>query len=131
MKQQSEITLGMTEAQERAAATARSQTHVFRVYTAGIPSPGGMTLEDLRLLITRYFDNATIHDALGIYQSKFEESKIIEIVGTLDDLQKAVDLAGDIRMRGAQAHVLVTWTPTSRVDVYDARVNNDHEQDGA
>jgi len=127
----------LTQAQEMAV---NSRPVVFRIYTE---DKGNLTD-----LVTRYFDGATLYLATGVWNSGVsfcaecgsekgtlchykcsmsepfekeivvEQSRVIEIVGTLNDMQSIVNLAGDIKVRNNQSAVLITWqTLAGRLDV--------------
>lgn len=107
---------------------------LYRIYTE--------TRDNLPELVARYFDGATLISALGLWQAKTiphtadtcpgrpcgaccdhvettgrEDSTIVEIIGDDADLQRIVNLAGDIKHVNAQSCVLVTWSPVNRLDV--------------
>ena len=73
---------------------------VFRIYTE--------TADNLITLTARYFSGATFYDCIGLWNSDTEPATVIEIVGTVADLQQVIDLAGDIREVNRQSSVLVT-----------------------
>ena len=99
MKQTSTLTRSLAAAQEHHVA----QTAVtYRLYTEDVPG-----LVDLT---KRYFKGASFFYGQGLSDGQIEAARIIEIVGTLADLQRIVDLAGDIRVTNHQSTVLVTWT---------------------
>lgn len=68
-------------------------------------------------LVARYFPAATFYTARGLWQGKLENSLVIEIVASRDDLQSVVHLAGDIREGNAQKSVLVTWASVSVLSI--------------
>ena len=72
----------------------------YRLYTEGVG--------DIVGLVSRYFAGATIIPALGVWGGEVESSAVIEILGTDADLQRVVDLAGDIRVTNKQYAVYVT-----------------------
>lgn len=85
------------------------EKHVYRLYTENA--------ENLIELTARYFDGATLYDALGIWneairyeqpQIKQEQACVIEIVSETDRLQDVLFLAGDIRHTNKQTEVLIT-----------------------
>jgi len=104
MTYQSSLSRDLAEAQE--AHSARKYEPclavVYKLYTED--------KSGLIELIARYFDSATLTYGVGLWQGKTEASRIIEIVGTLADLQKVINLAGDIRVKNNQSCVLVTWS---------------------
>lgn len=113
MKQDSSITKAMTAAQETHAADIRTprptQAVVYRLYTE--------EYGNLRDLTLRYFDGFTFFPTIGYYQGIREVGMVIEIIGTSDDLQKVVHLAGDIREVNNQTSVLVTWGAVNLLNV--------------
>ena len=98
MNQESSLTQHLTEAQVN-AAIGRSIT--FRVYTE--------TKANLRRLTARYFDGATLFHGDGLWQGLVEPATVIEVIGTIADLQNIVHLAGDIGYCNAQTSVKVTF----------------------
>lgn len=109
MKQTSCYTRSLAEAQERAASIKRQSAVLYRLYTEDKGNALALT--------SRYFKGATKLDAIGLYEGQREHSVIIEVLGTIDDLQTIVHLAGDIRQRNSQSSVLVTWSLVGRLDV--------------
>lgn len=105
MKQTSSLTRNLANAQELHHAR-RAVT--FRVYTETKPN--------LQRLTARYFEAATLLQAIGLWQGVAEQSTIIEVVGAIADLQSVVNLAGDIGYCNAQTVVLITWD-SNRLDV--------------
>lgn len=79
---------------------------VYRLYTEDIPTV------DVRGIVKRYFEGATILYGIGLdsrTQATDEDAIVVEIVSSLpDSLQRALDLAGDLRVAGNQVSVLVT-----------------------
>jgi hypothetical protein len=99
-------------AQEKAAVIGRqlaTAAVIYRLYTEDRPN--------LYQLVARYFGGATFTLSTGLWQGQLETSRVIEIVGTLDDLQRITDLAGDIRATNEQSGVLVTYSELKRLDV--------------
>lgn len=95
--------------QETHANANRYTAVVYRLYTEnkhGIVST-----------VARYFDGATVFPADGLWRDTTEDSVVIEIVASRADLQRIVNLAGDIKVRNNQSSVLVTWQAVSRLDV--------------
>lgn len=84
---------------------------VYRLYTEDSDS----TRESLIRLVSRYFDGATITYGVGVWQGATERNATVEIVAAVGDLQKIVNLAGDIRFVHGQTAVLVTWAPVSQL----------------
>ena len=82
---------------------------VYRLYTE--------TRDNLVELVSRYFDGATLLHGIGIWQGNHEDATIVEVIATSADLQRIVNLAGDIKHVNAQSSVLVTWSNVSRLDV--------------
>lgn len=117
-------------AQERSTARYRDELGVEPMLKASEPLSTPVvyrlyTEDKLNLLdlIARYFDGATVINAIGIWQRSTELSKVIEIVGTLADLQNIVHLAGDIRHVNGQSSVLVTWQRLGgRLDITEQAV---------
>ena len=117
MNQSSHLTRKLSEAQELAAETERnsgnraefSPSVEYRLYTEFAPN--------LLELTARYFDGATLYFGTGLYLGNTESSGVIEIIGTRDDWQKIVFLAGDIKAVNAQQSVLVTYAPVTAVSV--------------
>ena len=107
----------LAHAQESAATlqTAHPQ-RTYRLYTETKPN--------LLELVSRYFPGATLIPAIGLWTGKTEDSAVIEIVATAStsDLQKVVNLAGDIRHMNAQSAVLVTWHDVNSLMVESAEV---------
>ena len=110
MKQTSTLTRNLSTAQETHAVIT---TATYRLYTEDKPG--------LIDLVKRYFQGATFFYGVGLYDGQIEASRVIEIVGTLADLQKIVDLAGDIRVVNAQSSVLVTWTRSTSLNVVEVK----------
>lgn len=82
---------------------------LFRLYTEWA--------DNLVELVSRYFGDATIIPTIGIWRGETEDGAVIEIVGTVADLQSVTHLAGDIRHRNEQSAVLVTWGTLSTLMV--------------
>lgn len=105
MKQASTLTRRLAEAQELHAACALREAEsaplLFRLYTE--------SFDNLRDYTQHYFKGATFLHGIGLWEGCTENVTIIEVVGTLDDLQNVVFLAGDIREANHQSSVLVTW----------------------
>lgn len=109
----------VSEAQERSVrlrriaeqnrAMQKSKSVTYRIYTED--------RHNLAYLTGRYFDGSTLLYGNGAYKGTSEDSVIIEVIGTSADLQKIVDLAGDIRVVNAQESVLVTWSEVSTLDI--------------
>jgi hypothetical protein len=68
-------------------------------------------------LVGRYFEGFTILDAAGFYKGKPESSKVIEVLGTAEDLDKVKALALDIREQYRQAEVWITSEPVNLLRV--------------
>ena len=100
------LTRTLADAQER---HAQETAIVYRLYTEDKPG-----LVDL---VKRYVPGATLFYGIGLYDGHVEAARVIEIVGTLADLQSIVHLAGDIRVTNAQTSVLVTWARVSVLNV--------------
>lgn len=83
----------------------------FRLYTE---DSDGLR-ESLVRLVARYFEGATITHGVGLWQGKTERAAVVDIIGTLDDVQAIANLAGDIRFVHGQAAVLVTWSPITQL----------------
>ncbi len=115
----------VSEAQERSvklrniarenAAKRESKSVTYRVYTED--------RDNLDLLTGRYFAGYTKLYGLGVFEGAKEHATVIEVIGTPSDLQKVINLAGDIRVVNAQQSVLVTWSEVSRLDVTASLVN--------
>ncbi len=115
----------VSEAQERSvklrniarenAAKRESKSVTYRLYTE--------EKDNLDSLTHRYFDAFTRLYGVGSYKGTLESAVIVEIIGTPADLQKVINLAGDIRVVNAQESVLVTWSEVSRLDVTASLVN--------
>lgn len=115
----------VSEAQERSvklrniarenAVKRESKSVTYRLYTE--------EKDNLDLLTGRYFAGYTKLYGIGAYQGIKEPCIVIEIIGTPADLQKIVNLAGDIRVVNEQESVLVTWSEVSRLDVTASLVN--------
>lgn len=102
------------------AQALRDTTRDYDEQTTETPIIYRLYTEDkvgLVQLISRYFAGASILDAIGVWQGGTELARIIEIVGVRADLQRIVDLAGDIKVANHQTSVLVTWAPVSKLDV--------------
>ena len=111
----STLTATLADTQEAHAAHAAI---LYRLYTEDVAGAiydcnGG----NIGALVARYFSGATILPAVGLWQRRTENSVVIEILGTLRDLQMVIHLAGDIKQENAQSFVLVTWIRVSRLDV--------------
>jgi hypothetical protein len=103
----SSLSRQMSEAQRK---HAEDTPVVFRLYTEEKPRN--------HRLVARYFPGATIYSAQGLWQGDLESTDVIEIIGTIADLQTVVNLAGDIKYVNNQTFVLVTWqTLSGRLDV--------------
>jgi len=103
----------LADAQEKHAA---NRYNVYTLYTEAVPDL------DLKDYIGRYFDGYTVTSAIGVYQGQTEPTTVITIVAPLSDMQKVMDLAGDIRVAGKQQSVLVTWGTVTRFDITEASV---------
>lgn len=117
MKQESVITRKLTEAQEAHADKTRQlqQTAVlYRLYTE--------ERSNLTTLIRRYFHGATLLIGTGLYDGLSEVCAVIEVIGTLADLQRVFDLAGDIRVANGQTSVIVTYQTVNSVNVCEPTV---------
>jgi len=68
-------------------------------------------------IIARHFDGFTIVDARGYYKGKAESSKVIEILGTVDDIAKVQTLAREIREQYRQTEVWITTEEVSLLRV--------------
>ena len=112
MKQSSSLTCNLAEAQEEHAHRARNAPAfntpktLYRLYTEHLAHVNAQGI------VGRYFAGATIYNGLGLdarTQDASEDALIIEIVSSAPDgLQRAIDLAGDLRTLGNQVSVLVT-----------------------
>jgi hypothetical protein len=113
MNQDSTLTQTLAESQERKHA---EHNHVgafnalkteYRIYTES-----KLSTRELADVVARYFEGATIYSGIGLdsrTQDTFESAVVVEIVSSkLDSLQRALDLAGDLRVLGNQASVLVS-----------------------
>ena len=109
MKQTSDLTCRLTEAQETKARAVITGPMLFTIYTED--------RDNLLTLVSRYFADATFINATGLYNGQTELAKVIEIVGTLADLQKVVFLAGDIKEVNQQQSVLFTYAPVNSFSV--------------
>lgn len=117
MNQESLLTRRLAAAQEAHARTrelaavehASTRTVVYRLYTERV--------SNLEMLVLRYFEGATLTPAVGMYGRTREHAIVIDIVGTLADLQSVAFLAGDIKQLNSQSSVLITWTDVHRLDV--------------
>lgn len=94
---------------------------VYRLYTE--------QSENLLELVERYFPAATLSFGVGLWSNPDtgrivrEVSRVIEVIGTRDDLQRIVFLAGDIRVTNQQSSVLVTWHTVSLLDVTETAMD--------
>lgn len=113
MKQTSSLTQNLAQAQEKHAERTRATApafntfkRVYRLYTETV------AWVDVKALVKRYFDGASIFFGVGLdarTQQRDELATMIEIVSSLPDaLQRAVNLAGDLRQAGNQISVLLT-----------------------
>ena len=113
MKQTSSLTQGLANAQEQHANAQRHTgpafntfKRLYRIYTQALE------LVNVADYIGRYFEGATIFHGVGLdarTQDATENAVMIEIVSSLPDaLQRAVNLAGDLRQAGEQISVLLT-----------------------
>ena len=109
MKQTSNLTRRLSEAQEIKARAVTNGPVLFTLYTED--------RDNLLTLVSRYFAGATLINATGLWEGQTELSKVIEIVGTLADLQKVVFLAGDIKEVNEQQSVLFTYAPVNSFSV--------------
>ena len=106
MKQSSNLTRKLTAAQESHLVTSVYPPAIlFTLYTED--------KDNLLTLVSRYFKSATLINAVGLYNGQTELAKVIEIIGTLDDLQSVVHLAGDIKEVNKQESVLFTYAPVN------------------
>ena len=126
MKQTSNITRNLADAQEAHANRPAFDTPktLFRLYTERLP------FVDVSAVVARYFEGATIFDGVGLdarTQSAAENAVIIEIVSSkADAMQRALDLAGDLRVLGRQISVLVTVQEIRTFEVTSATVAEPH-----
>ncbi len=74
----------------------------YRLYTEIRPN--------LQALVSSHFEGATIFYAEGLWQGKPEQSAIIEIVGSVEDLARVRSLALLIRITNDQTTVMLTMT---------------------
>jgi hypothetical protein len=99
-------TARLAESQETHARKVRAEVNphavLFTFYTV---YGNGRNAE----LVSRYFNGASLYRVAGLWKSEREDSEVIEVVGTMADLQKAIDLAGDIRTVQEQSAVLMTY----------------------
>lgn len=103
----------LATAQEEHAA---NRQNVYTLYTEAVPD---LNLKDI---IGRYFSGYTVSSAIGVYEGQTEPTTVITIVAPLSDMQKVVDLAGDIRVAGKQHTVLMTWGRIGRLDISEATI---------
>lgn len=73
----------------------------YRIYTESCP--GNIDL------VSQYFRGATINEAVGLWNGVREESFIVDVIGTSDDMQRIVFLADALKVNGNQSAVLVEW----------------------
>jgi hypothetical protein len=96
----------MADAQEAHARKVRAEVNpravLFTLYTTR-----GDGLHYTR--VARYFAGATLYLSQGLWNGELEHLLVIKVVGTMDDLQKVTDLAGDIRVANNDTAVLVTY----------------------
>lgn len=90
-----------------------SQATIFRLYTEHVAD------FDYSTLVARYFPGATIYATTGLYGGQTEPGLVIEVSADLRDIQRAFDLAGDIRVACAQTSVLVTWAKVNAFEIND------------
>jgi hypothetical protein len=124
MKQTSELTRNLANAQERHAGNVAGPAFntlkkLYRLYTE-------QRLSESRVvsIIARYFEGATLTYGTGLdsrTQDARENALIIEIVSSLPDaLQRVVNLAGDLRHAGNQISVLVTVQDVRTFEITEA-----------
>lgn len=111
MNQSVNLTRKLAAAQESNASSRATvkPAIVYRIYTEFFPN-----LVDLT---NRYFAGSTHFFGNGVYEGNIESAGVIEIIGTLDELQTVVYLAGDIKHVNSQASVLVTYANVTQVSV--------------
>ena len=112
MEQVSSLTRSLSDAQ---IAHHENRVVTFHLYTETKPN--------LLRLVARYFEGATLFDAVGLWKGQTERSTVVEIIGTIADLQNVTHLAGDIGYVNAQTSVLVTFDG-KRLDVPGIPVDN-------
>ena len=93
------------EQESKAATTPDTSKVVYRLYTEDFPN--------LKDLTSRYFSGATFLYGNGLWMDVVEATTVIEVVGTIADLQSITHLAGDIRAVNNQQAVLITWNRVS------------------
>lgn len=112
MKQISSLTRNLAASQEHAAYRNGQRNTAGVAYRLYVGLPPATTVSS-HAIVARYFQGATLTRAAGLWDSVLENSDIIDILATADDLQKIVFLAGALRHVYGQDAVLVTWAPTS------------------
>lgn len=80
---------------------------VFRIYTED--------LLNLHTIVPMVFEGATIIKAQGIWQGHTELAIIVEIIGSVADRGKVLDLGSLILERNSQTAVIVTEQELERV----------------
>ena len=110
MKQTNSITRDMTQAQEEHAAHTPI---LYRLYTE---DTGSGNVPDI---VGGYFPGFTCYPAVGSWQGASENTIVVDILGTLADLQKVIDCAGDIRVIEHQSSVLLVWSRVESLNVCD------------
>lgn len=111
MNQDSNRTRKLAYEQEVAASLRATvaPSVLFRIYTEFFPN-----LVDLT---NRYFKGSTHYFGSGVYEGNIESAGVIEVIGTMEDLQSIVFLAGDIKHVNNQQSVLVTYANVTAVSV--------------
>ena len=72
---------------------------------------------EITSVVRRYFSAFTVYSGQGFWKGGAEDTDIIEIIDTEDQLQYVVHLAGDLKELGKQSEVLVTSSPVTVVKV--------------
>jgi hypothetical protein len=110
----------LANSQESAAFETRAklettQAVLYELYTENT--------DTLYALVGRYFKGATFISGIGLWEGTAEYAAVIKILGTRQDLQRILDLAGDIRVTNHQSNVIVTWSAVNRFDITEASIN--------
>ncbi len=103
---------------------------LYRLYTEEILTvdSGGPVWFDVTPYVNRYFAGATIYRGVGLdtrTQNGAENALIIEVVSSLPDgLQRALNLAGDLRIVLGQVSVLVTVQDVRTFEVVEQPIRS-------